>query len=115
MVADSSEVAPMMKHLCVTAMAVLLTLAVAAPISPAEAQDGAKVVTVKKKQKHKRHTSRHVARYRSAYPELEPYRSNGFIGEFPGSCAYDRAAGRCMIDLGYGRCVQCDIGGGGRF
>jgi hypothetical protein len=27
------------------------------------------------------------------------------------SCDYDRAAGNCMIDLGYGRCVSCDSGG----
>jgi hypothetical protein len=26
------------------------------------------------------------------------------------SCDYDRAAGRCMIDLGYGRCVDCSGG-----
>jgi hypothetical protein len=52
-------------------------------------------------------------RPQSAYPQLEPFRSSGFIGPFPGSCAYDRAAGNCMMDLGYGRCVPCDIGGGG--
>jgi hypothetical protein len=85
-----------------------LTLAVAAPVYPASAQD---TVTVKSaKKKHKRHVAK---RYPSAYPELEPYRSSGFIGQFPGSCAYDRAAGRCMIDLGYGRCMPCEIGGGG--
>lgn len=27
------------------------------------------------------------------------------------SCDYDRAAGNCMIDLGYGRCMACDAGG----
>jgi hypothetical protein len=26
------------------------------------------------------------------------------------SCDYDRAAGRCMIDLGYGRCIECSGG-----
>ena len=26
------------------------------------------------------------------------------------SCAYDRAAGRCMIDLGNGRCMDCNAG-----
>jgi hypothetical protein len=26
------------------------------------------------------------------------------------SCDYDRAAGNCMIDLGYGRCMSCDAG-----
>ena len=105
----------MTKHLWLSAIAVVVALAVAAPVSSADAQDGTKVVTVKKKQKHKRHVARHTVRQRSAYPELEPYRSYGFIGEFPGSCAYDRAAGNCRIDLGYGRCVPCDYGGGGRF
>lgn len=106
----------MTKHLWATALVAILTLAVAAPSLPAKADDGTgtKVVTVKKK--HKRHVARHVVvRPRSAYPGLEPYRSFGFRGEFPGSCAYDRAAGNCMIDLGYGRCVPCDQGGGGRF
>jgi hypothetical protein len=26
------------------------------------------------------------------------------------SCDYDRAAGRCVIDLGYGRCMECSGG-----
>ena len=26
------------------------------------------------------------------------------------SCDYDRAAGRCVIDLGYGRCIECSSG-----
>jgi len=26
------------------------------------------------------------------------------------SCAYDRAAGACMMDLGYGRCMPCSAG-----
>jgi hypothetical protein len=26
------------------------------------------------------------------------------------SCDYDRAAGRCVIDLGYGRCMECNAG-----
>jgi hypothetical protein len=34
----------------------------------------------------------------------------GFKGEYPGDCAYMRASGRCMIDLGYGRCEPCDMG-----
>jgi hypothetical protein len=107
----------MTKHLWLSAAALTLALAVAAPVpsSAANAEDGTKVVTVKKTQKHKRHTSRRVVRHRNAYPALEPYRSSGFIGEFPGACAYDRAAGNCRIDLGYGRCVPCDFGGGGRF
>jgi hypothetical protein len=26
------------------------------------------------------------------------------------SCDYDRAAGNCVIDLGYGRCIDCSSG-----
>ncbi len=26
------------------------------------------------------------------------------------ACDYDRAAGRCVIDLGYGRCMECSGG-----
>jgi hypothetical protein len=47
----------------------------------------------------------------SRYPGLEPYRSLGFKGEYPGDCAYMRANGTCMIDLGYGRCEPCSIMG----
>ena len=102
----------MTKRLWLSIIVAALTLAVATPVLPARAQDATKVTATKKKIVV--HKKRHrVARRHSRYPELEPYRSNGFVGEFPGSCAYDRAAGRCMIDLGYGRCVQCEIGGGG--
>jgi hypothetical protein len=96
-------------------VAAALAFAVAAPAPAAFADNTAKVTTTKKKIVV--HRKRHVAKRRGpAYPELEPYRSFGFIGKFPGSCAYDRAAGRCMIDLGYGRCVPCNVGdGGGRF
>ncbi|MGC1467302.1 MAG: hypothetical protein WA792_16400 [Pseudolabrys sp.] len=45
------------------------------------------------------------------YRSLEPYRSMDFKGEFPGNCAVQRAAGECMIDLGYGRCESCSVGG----
>lgn len=103
----------MSRRLWLSAIVAALALAVAAPVPPVHARDSTTHVTVKKKHKH--HTARRVVRHRSAYPELEPYRSNGFIGEFPGSCAYDRAAGNCMIDLGYGRCAPCTLGGGGRF
>jgi hypothetical protein len=98
----------MARRIFLSVVVAALTLAVAAPVYPATAQDTVTVKTTKKK--HKRHVAE---RYQRAYPELEPYRSSGFVGQFPGSCAYDRAAGRCMIDLGYGRCVSCDMGGGG--
>jgi len=75
--------------------------AIPIPLSPTFAQDRTaetKVVT-HKWQKHRRSESR-----------LEQYRSSDFVGQFPGSCAYDRAAGSCMIDLGYGRCMPCSSG-----
>jgi hypothetical protein len=97
----------MTKHLWVSAIVTALALAVAAPPSFADSTTATKKIVVHKK--------RHVTKHHRQYEELEPYRSNGFIGEFPGSCAYDRAAGNCMIDLGYGRCVSCDTPGGGRF
>ena len=105
----------MRNRLCLSIVAAAIALSFAAPSFAASEQ--AQVVTkktVKKTVHHRRH-ARNVTVYRSAYPELEPYRSSGFIGQFPGSCAYDRAAGRCMMDMGYGRCVPCEIGGGGRF
>src|SRR5579872_7515633 len=49
---------------------------------------------------------------RAYYRSLEPYRSMDFKGGFPGNCAVLRAAGECMIDLGYGRCESCNTGGG---
>jgi hypothetical protein len=55
-------------------------------------------------------THKHHKMQRAAYPELEQYRSSDFVGQFPGSCAYDRAAGACMMDLGYGRCMPCSSG-----
>jgi hypothetical protein len=60
----------------------------------------------------KRHPKYHhttPAAPQSRYPELEPYRSLGFKGEYPGDCAYMRANGTCMIDLGYGRCEPCSL------
>ena len=95
------------------AFAAAIVFSFATPTFAAPAEDQAPVVT-KKTSKKTAHHKRHAKPvYRSAYPELEPYRSSGFVGQFPGACAYDRAAGRCMIDLGYGRCMPCDIGGGG--
>jgi hypothetical protein len=102
----------MMKAVWLSTITIAVSLAVAAPVVPLQAEGAVTTLAAKKKHKKYKH---HVVRPRSAYPELEPYRSNGFIGEFPGSCAYDRAAGNCMIDLGYGRCMPCSIGDGGRF
>jgi hypothetical protein len=33
-----------------------------------------------------------------------------YLGRPLNSCDYDRAAGRCVIDLGYGRCMECNGG-----
>jgi hypothetical protein len=107
----------MTKGFWLSTIALAVSLMVAAPVAPLKAEGATTTSVAKKKyKKHRPHVvvhRRHVVRSRSAYPELEPYRSNGFKGEFPGSCAYDRAAGNCMIDLGYGRCEPCSIGGGG--
>jgi hypothetical protein len=97
----------MTKHLRLSAIVTALALAVAVPPSFADSTTTTKKIVVHKK--------RYVAKHHRKYEKLEPYRSSGFIGEFPGSCAYDRAAGTCMIDLGYGRCVPCSQAGGGRF
>ena len=108
--------ARMPNRLYVAVLAATIAFSFAAPTLAAPADDQAPVLTKKttKKPAHHKHHAKRATVYRSAYPALEPYRSFGFIGDFPGSCAYDRAAGRCMIDLGYGRCVPCDMGGGGR-
>jgi hypothetical protein len=101
----------MTKRAWLSAIVAGTVLAIAMPHPFARADDGVTAATAVKK-KHERHVAKHHVRRESAYPALEPYRSSGFIGQYPGSCAYDRAAGRCMIDLGYGRCVSCDIGSG---
>jgi hypothetical protein len=67
-------------------------------------------------QHHRVHARAHSAysaeaARRAYYRSLEPYRSMDFRGEFPGNCAVQRAAGECMIDLGYGRCESCSVGG----
>jgi hypothetical protein len=93
--------------------AAAITLAIAAPASSVSAQETQQTTKTTAKKKVVVHKTHRVVRSKSAYPELEPYRSFGFKGEFPGSCAYDRAAGNCMIDLGYGRCMPCENSGGG--
>jgi hypothetical protein len=63
---------------------------------------------------HKTHHAKHAkARTGNPYAALEPYRSMDFIGSYPGDYARTRASGTCAIDLGYGRWVPCDVGGGG--
>jgi hypothetical protein len=48
-------------------------------------------------------SQRHVRHAYPAQAQPKPVPQN--------SCDYDRAAGNCMIDLGYGRCVSCDSRG----
>lgn len=107
--------------------------AVIAVTAPAAASDDGTGVTSGKIVRHKQVEHLHMkhlhmkhmhARRTRAHPEnssdagrnayyrsLEPYRSMDFKGEFPGNCAVQRAAGECMIDLGYGRCESCNSGG----
>jgi hypothetical protein len=106
----------MKTHLLLSIAAAAIALAIATPASFAAPQDTQQTTHVRvAKKKVVVHRKRHVVRRQddAAYPALEPYRSSGFRGEFPGSCAYARANGNCMIDLGYGRCVPCEQGGGG--
>jgi len=82
--------------------AAVMAVGLSLSLQPIFAQDndtGNKLIT------HKRHKV-----HRPPYSRLEQYRSSDFVGQFPGSCAYDRAAGACMIDLGYGRCMPCSSG-----
>ena len=89
-----------MKFVCgLTAVAVIIVTVVA----PAAAGDD----------QHTSQTRPHKAQASSRatpYRHLEPYRSQGFKGAYPGDCAYMQAYGHCMIDLGYGRCEPCDMG-----
>jgi hypothetical protein len=114
-----------MKNFCfmIGAAAIAFNFAVAShPASAADdqatptttKQSTAQQVTTKKVVHPKRHGVK-VVRPQSPYSRLEPYRSSGFVGEYPGDCAAQRANGQCMIDLGYGRCVSCSVGGGGGF
>jgi hypothetical protein len=87
-----------------TAGVSVICAALALACSPAIAGDDA-VSKPPRSTKHQR-----IAPSPSPYGHLERYRSLGFKGEYPGDCAYMRASGRCMIDLGYGRCEPCDMG-----
>ena len=97
----------MPSRMSLLAVVAVASFALAVPNCAVRAENAPSVSTKKKTKKYS------ARKHQSAYPGLEPYRSSGFVGQFPGSCAYDRAAGNCMMDLGYGRCVPCDIGGGG--
>lgn len=90
------------RHRFAAVWAVAVSLALPASTQPVFAQDSdtSPKVTLHKRQKV----------HRPPYSRLEQYRSSDFVGQFPGSCAYDRAAGNCMMDLGYGRCMPCSAG-----
>jgi hypothetical protein len=53
-------------------------------------------------QAEKSASQRHVRQSQARKPQSAPIPQN--------SCDYDRAAGRCVIDLGYGRCIECNTG-----
>jgi hypothetical protein len=101
----------MLKRMSLFAAAAAIAFAVAAP-SPAAFADSVSATSKKVTHKKRHHVAKRKAAPAPLYPALEPFRSSGFIGPVPGSCAYDRAAGNCMIDLGYGRCAPCNMGGG---
>ena len=91
-------------------VALVGTVALAAFYLPAAATEPtASETTVHKSH----HAKRQHARAQDPYKELEPYRSFGFIGTYPGEYARIRASGECAIDLGYGRWLPCNSGGGG--
>ena len=50
---------------------------------------------------------RHKPQMRVSAPENDPH----FIGRLTGSCKAQQDAGICVIDLGYGRCESCNVGG----
>jgi hypothetical protein len=64
---------------------------------------------------HKSHHAKHAKAKANPWAALEPYRSMDFVGDYPGDYAARKALGQCVIDLGYGRWMSCDQGGGGPF
>ncbi|HEX5508829.1 MAG TPA: hypothetical protein VFX37_10030 [Pseudolabrys sp.] len=92
-------------------------LAIAVLLGPWNSTTASEPSTRHKRHAHHRVHARVYSEYspeaarRAYYQSLEPYRSMDFRGEFPGNCAVQRAAGECMIDLGYGRCESCSVGG----
>jgi len=72
----------------------IVTIAAGLTVAPAAwpASDQAQVSA---SQRHARHSQ-------ARKPPTAPVPRN--------SCDYDRAAGRCVIDLGYGRCIECSNG-----
>jgi len=59
--------------------------------------------------------SAHAKRAKRAHASGYVYRWDPhFIGDLSGNCRLQRDAGVCMMDLGYGRCEPCSVGGGPR-
>jgi hypothetical protein len=52
-------------------------------------------------------TTKKTPRHKRVAP---PVQSPNYSARPFNSCDYDRAAGRCVIDLGYGRCMECSTG-----
>jgi len=57
---------------------------------------------------HKHYRTQAHMRPKDPYAALEPYRSFGFSGAYPGAYALRRSLGECVIDLGYGRFEYCN-------
>lgn len=92
-------------------ISVLIAVAALAAFSMAASADEPPATS---KPAQKTHHAKHAKAHRAnPYADLEPYRSFGFIGPYPGDYARTRASGTCAIDLGYGRWMSCDTGGGG--
>jgi hypothetical protein len=77
-----------------TSLAALMALAAGLIFAPAAwAASGQTQTPASHQRVHKPHP---------AQPQQKPVPQN--------SCDYDRAAGNCVIDLGYGRCIDCSSG-----
>jgi hypothetical protein len=79
-------------------LAAALVAGLATPGFAANDQDGS--TTTRKATRHKRTAPPVEYSVAPARPMNRPMNS----------CDYDRAAGNCVIDLGYGRCMDCSSG-----
>jgi hypothetical protein len=94
-------------HMKIIALVGILALVAFDPtVSTAKPKTTAQVNQKSSHAKHRR------AQTNNPYWRLEPYRSMGFIGAYPGEYARRKAAGECVIDMGYGRYDSCSVGGG---
>jgi hypothetical protein len=91
----------------------VLLAAAALGLSPARADAKApaqvaadRAAEISAARKKKRAVRRYDREYE--YGHLEPYRSFGFIGRYPGEYAWRKSIGQNVCDLGYGRWDMCD-------